>query len=240
MQRDPVVRQAIERLVTANAILYRKGVVDAFGHVSARHPHDSSRFLLSSSKAPATIAPFDIMEHGLDGEPCAGHDGKPYLERFIHSEIYKARADVSAIVHSHSPSVIPFGCVAQAKLRPIFHMSSFLGEDVPCFDIRSLGSDETDLLISSREHGAALAETLGRDATVVLMRGHGSTATGSSLQEAVFRAVYTEVNAGLQIAASTMGDVTYLSPGEALSATISNRAQIGRAWDLWASEAERR
>lgn len=233
---NPSMEEAACLLASANAILFHQGVVDAFGHVSMRHPSDRNRFLLSASMPPARVRPDDIMEHGMDGEPCAGYDQKSYLERYIHSEIYKARPDVGAIVHSHSPSVIPFGIV-RSELRPVYHMAAFLGECVPRFDIRCACGDGTDLLVSDRSKGAALANALGQDATVILMRGHGSTAVGADVREAVFHAVYTEINARLQSSAALMGEIEFLSPAEARCAAAACRSQIGRAWDLWLSEA---
>ena len=157
----------------------------------------------------------------------------PYLERFIHSEIYKTRPEVQSVVHSHSPSVIPFGVVAR-RLQPIYHMSSFLGAGVPVFEIRDTGGPATDMLIRNPALGAALARSLG-GCTVALLRGHGNVVVGGSIRETVFRAVYTEVNAKLATEALRLGDgeVSFLNEGEAAASTATNQAQIGRAWDLW-------
>lgn len=230
---------AIGELVTANSMLYAQGVVDGFGHVSMRHPTQTDRFLLSRSKAPATVNAQDILVHDLSGEPIEGQEGKPYLERFIHSEIYRRRADVMAVVHSHSPAVIPFGCVASAKLRPIYHMAGFLGRGAPCFDIADKAGDSTDMLIRNQQLGTDLSECLGNSATV-LMRGHGSTTVGGTLRQAVFRAIYAESNARLQLAATGLGDVKYLSAAEAENAAAVNDANIDRAWDLWVDQLDER
>ena len=223
----------LDDLVLANRILFAQGVVDAFGHVSMRDPARPGGFLIARSAAPATVTAADIMPLDADSEPAPGDTRRPYLERFIHGEIYRARPDVASVVHSHSPSVIPFGAVPSVRLRPIFHMAGFLGHGAPCFDIRDTAGDGTDMLVRSRALGAALATTLaGND--VVLMRGHGSTAVGASLRLAVYRAVYAEVNARLQCQAMGMGPVTYLSLAEARAAAAANDGQVNRAWDLWA------
>ena len=228
----------IEDVVAANRILYDQGVVDGFGHVSARHDKNPQRFLLARSMAPGLVTAADIMEFDLEGNPVDPQGRTPYLERFIHSEIFKAQPEVGAIVHSHSPAVIPFGVVATARLRPIYHMSSFLGFGVPVFEIRDSGGPATDMLIRTPQLGAALAKTLG-DAPVALMRGHGNVVVGGSVREVVFRAVYTEVNARLEADALRLGQgqVVFLNDEEARNSTATNRAQITRAWDLWKAKA---
>lgn len=227
----------VENLVIANRILYDQGVVDGFGHISARHDHHPEHFFLARSMAPGLVTAADIMEHDRDGNPVEAQGRTPYLERFIHSEIYQAHPQVMAIVHTHSPAVIPFGVVG-TPLRPIYHMSSFLGPRVPVFEIRDAAGPATDMLIRTPALGAALAKTLG-GAAVALLRGHGNVVVGGSIQEAVFRAVYTEVNARLEIDALGIGQrqVRFLNDEEARRATETNRAQIARAWDLWKAKA---
>lgn len=229
--------QAIEDLVDANHILFHQGVVDGFGHVSVRHPDFPDRFLLSRSMAPALVRVADIMEFDLAADP-RGDDRTPYLERYIHGPIYRARADVNAVVHSHSPSVIPFGVVSATPLRPIFHMCGFLGAGTPIFEIRDAAGEGSDLLVRDDRLGVALARSLGQSA-VVLMRGHGATAVGVSLRQAVYRAVYTEIGARLQADALRLGAPTFLTPAEAAAAAATNDGQVGRAWDLWRAEARR-
>lgn len=223
--------ELIDRLVLANRILYAQGVVDGFGHVSVRHDRSPEHFLLARNMAPALVRREDILVFDLGGDPLDARGRRMYLERFIHAEIYRARADVRSIVHSHSPSVIPFG-VTGRTLRPVFHMSGFLGEGAASFEIRDVAGD-TDMLISNAALGAALARTLGERSTV-LMRGHGSTVVGSSLEQAVYRAVYAEVNARLQLQAMTLGTVMYLNAQEAAKSAAANDTQLARAWDLWA------
>src|SRR5215831_19393337 len=226
-------------LVTANHILFDQHVVDAFGHVSVRHDKRPDRFLLARSMAPALVTAADILEFDLDGNPL-GAGGRPvYLERFIHGEIYRVRPDVAAVVHSHSHAVIPFGVVASHKLQAIFHMSGFVGTETPIFEIRECIGDGSDLLIRNGELGAALAKSLGPK-SVVLMRGHGVTVTGPSLQEAVYRGVYVDVNARLQLQAIGLGAVNYLTEPEGRAAAAANASQIGRAWDMWKMKVEGR
>lgn len=227
----------IENLMIANRILYDQGVVDGFGHISVRSDHNPEHFFLARSMAPGLVTAADIMAHDRDGNPVDAQGRTPYLERFIHSEIYKAQPEVMSVVHTHSPSVIPFGVVT-TPLRPIYHMSSFLGAGVPVFEIRDAGGPSTDMLIRTPALGAALAQSLGT-AAVALLRGHGNVVVGGSIQEAVFRAVYTEVNARLEADALRLGggQVRFLNAGEAKNATETNRAQITRAWNLWKAKA---
>ena len=227
--------EACRDLAAANRILAHLGIVDAFGHVSMRDPDAPDRFLISVSKAPASVMPEDILSLDLDGNPSEEEPRRSYLERFIHSGIYRIRSDVGAIVHSHSPAVIPFG-VTNRILRPVFHMAAGVGARVPIFEIRHHCGETSDLLIRNGTLGAALAETLG-DASLILMRGHGATAVGPSLQVAVFRAAYTETNARIQTFAQSMGDVTFLSDAEIVAADKANAAQVGRAWAVWLHDA---
>ena len=225
---DPAL---INDLVYANRILYDQGVLDGFGHVSVRDPKNPSHFLLSRSMAPALVTAKDIVEYDAQGEPVNPGSPNGYLERYIHAAMYRARPDVNSVVHSHSAAILPFGLTG-TPLRAVYHMSGFLGSSgVPIFDIRDVAG-QTDMLISSNKLGDALAKVLG-DHTVVLMRGHGSVAVGKSIQEAVFRAVYAEVNSRIQMDAMKLGDVKYLSQEEAAMAAATVGAQIGRSWDLW-------
>jgi len=221
----------IDDLVSANHILYNEGVVDGFGHVSVRHPERTDRYLLARSIAPAVVTREDIMEFDLASNAVGAPGARPYLERFIHGEIYRARPDVHAVVHSHSPSVIPFS-VTGTRLQPIFHLGGFLGAGAPIFEIREAGGAQTDMLIRSPDLGAALAATLG-SAAYALMRGHGSVAVGVSLKQAVYRAIYAEVNARLQAEASRLGDITFLNAAEAANAAATNDEVVDRPWALW-------
>jgi ribulose-5-phosphate 4-epimerase/fuculose-1-phosphate aldolase len=230
----PADAAVIEDLVLASRILANEGVLDAYGHVSIRHPKDTNRYLMARSLAPALIAAKDILEFDLDSNPISPTQQRLFTERFIHGAIYKLRPDVMAIVHSHSPGVIPFG-ISSVPLRPVFHLGAFLYPGVPVFEIRDAGG-VTDMLVRDNNLGDALANTLG-DKHVVLMRGHGDVVVGPSIQHAVFRAIYTEVNARLQTQALALGGtIKYLSPEEGDMITNVRPGNIGRAWDLWKSK----
>jgi len=234
------VQSTIRELVDANHILFDQGVVDGFGHVSVRHPERPERFLLSRSMAPALVTEQDVLEFDLDGNGVVPNSPAGYLERFIHGEIYRKRQDVMSVVHSHSPSVVPFSVVTGARLRPVCHMCGFLSEKgTPIFEIRDFAGPGSDLLITSGKLGAALADSLGQG-PAVLMRGHGSTVVGSTLRQAVFRAVYTEIGARLQMEAMRLGPVTYLTEEETIGTTKTISTQYDRSWFLWLKAAERR
>ena len=221
----------ISDLVSANHILANEGVFDGFGHVSVRHDQNPERFLIARSMAPSMITEDDIVECDFEGVVHDAQGRKSYLERFIHSAIFKVRPDVMAVIHSHSPAIIPFG-VTGARLRPICHMSGFLGSTTPVFEIRDAVGESSDMLIRNQALGEALATTLGGNA-VALLRGHGNVVVGDSVKQAVFRAIYTEGNARLQAQAMQMGEPVYLSEDEARNSAETNAGQIERPWELW-------
>jgi ribulose-5-phosphate 4-epimerase/fuculose-1-phosphate aldolase len=226
----------IDDLVVANHILAEQGVLDAFGHVSVRHPGDPQRFLMSRSLAPALVKAEDVMAYDLDGNAVDPKGRTSFLERFIHSEIYRARPDVKAIVHSHAPAVIAFG-TTQTPLRPITLVAAFLPPRVPVFEIRRVAG-MTNMLVSNPQLGRELAETLGANA-VALMRGHGMVVAAPTLPLAVYRAVYTMVDAKLETDAMLLGGpVTFLDPQEAENANKTLDQIHLRAWELWKREAE--
>jgi ribulose-5-phosphate 4-epimerase/fuculose-1-phosphate aldolase len=227
--------QLLEDLALANHILVNQGVLDGFGHISARHPHKPDRFFIARSMAPALVEAADIVEVDLDGHVHDAQGRRTYVERFIHSAIYKARPEVMSVIHSHSPAVIPFG-VTGARLRPICHMSGFLGAVTPVFEIRHSAGESTDLLISNQALGEALATTLGK-ANVALMRGHGSVTVGTSIKQAVFRGIYTESNARLQSEASRLGEITFLTEEEAQATSDMNDQHLARPWEVWKRDA---
>ncbi len=233
----PIPAAALDELVTANRILAREGIVDAFGHVSIRHPLHPDRYCLSRARAPECIEPADIMEFTLDGVPIEPAGLKPYAERFIHGAVYEARAGVQAVVHNHSPGVIPFG-ITGTPLRPVMHMCASMGREVPVWDSRHRFGD-TNLLVTALPMARDLAAALG-DRPVALMRGHGCVVAGGSLREVVFNAIYLEVNAGLQLRAQGLGEITYLSDGE-IEAILATRSSFTfeRAWEYWCQRAGR-
>jgi ribulose-5-phosphate 4-epimerase/fuculose-1-phosphate aldolase len=234
----PEVLALIEDLVNANHILYHQQVVDAFGHVSVRHPFRADRFLMARNLAPIQVESDDILEFDLDGTAVNAQGRRLYLERFIHGSIYRQRPDVNAVVHSHSPSVVPFTISRSSKLRPVCHMSGFLGAGVPLFEIRKFSGNASDLLVSNDELGRALANTLGTS-DAVLMRGHGSTVVAPSLKLAVYRAVYAEVNAKIQSQAQALGDIEYLTNEEAKACMVNTEGQVERPWEFWKAAARK-
>jgi ribulose-5-phosphate 4-epimerase/fuculose-1-phosphate aldolase len=235
MKKIAASQTLIEDLVAASRILADHGVLDAYGHVSARSDKKPDHFIMSRSRAPALVTAADLVEWNADSEAATGDKRKGFIERYIHGEIFRARPEVMAVVHSHSPSVIPFG-VTKARLRPIYHMGSFLWSGAPVWDIRKV-REENDLLVRDRPLGAALAGALGK-CNCVLMRGHGMTVIGASVQEAVFRAIYTEMNARLQIQATQLeGPIEFLSDEEGRRSTASNAGTLERPWEVWKRSA---
>lgn len=230
---------ALDDLVAAGRILVDQGVLDGFGHVSMRHPKDPTRFLMSRSLAPALTTSADIIEHDLDGQGIAANGRTLFLERFIHAEIYRARPDVMAIVHCHSPPLIPFS-VSTVPMKAMFHNSAFLAAGVPVFEIRNAAGGPpamTDMLVSTPALGKALAAALG-DKAVALMRGHGAVITAPTVPLAVFRAVYTEVNARMQQQAIALGGpYITLEPEEGIKADKINAIISARPWELWKKKA---
>jgi ribulose-5-phosphate 4-epimerase/fuculose-1-phosphate aldolase len=232
--QKPLDPDIIDDLVTANHILAALKVLDAFGHVSIRDPRDPNHYLISRSIAPESVTAKDIVLLDLDSNPVDPKDDNTllYRERFIHGAIYSARPDVNAIVHSHSPTVVPFS-VSTVKLRPILHNAGFLGTGPAVFEIRNYEGEATDLEVEKPSIGVALAHELGKDA-VILMRGHGDTVVAGSLPYAVFRAYYTEVNAReLAQALALGGPVNYLTPDEARVSDERMMHAADRPWALW-------
>lgn len=236
--RDTRSAVVIDDLVNANRILFSQGIVDGFGHISARSPIDPRHFFMARSVAPSDVKASDIMEFDSDGKVVGADARQPYAERFIHSEIYKTRPEIMSVVHAHSASVIPFS-ITSVPLMPVYHMSGFLGKGAPVFDIRdaSPGNPDTDLLVKNDRLGAQLAEKLGA-ASVVLMRGHGFTAVGSSVPVAVFRAVYTEQNAKIESEALKLGTPKFLTVREAQMTQETMERLSGRAWEMWKKQAD--
>jgi HCOMODA/2-hydroxy-3-carboxy-muconic semialdehyde decarboxylase len=207
----PVDPEAIEDLVAASLILADQGVLDGFGHVSIRHPNDPNRYLLSRNLAPALVTAADIMEYDLNSNPVDPRGRRSFLERFIHGEVYKARPDVHAVVHSHSPSVVPFG-ISSHGLKPVYHMSGFLAAGVPNWDIREAAGGPSNMLVTS--------------------------VIGANVKIGVYRAVYTEINARLQLQAEGLGGaLTYLTAQEGAMADETIMTQIERPWQLWRKRA---
>jgi ribulose-5-phosphate 4-epimerase/fuculose-1-phosphate aldolase len=231
-----VLENAMREVVIANRILANERVVDAYGHVSVRHPQDPTRYLLSRSLAPELVERGDVIEFDLEGKAVSGDARPPYLERFIHGAIYETRPDVQAVVHAHADAVLPF-TVSTVPLRPVVHMASFIGARLPVWDIRDRFGD-TNLLVVNMAQGRDLAGSLGAE-RVVLMRGHGFTAAARSLQEVIRMAVYLPLNARVLAEALRLGEVKYLSRGEidAHASMKPDDPSMYRAWEYWAVRA---
>jgi ribulose-5-phosphate 4-epimerase/fuculose-1-phosphate aldolase len=226
-------QQQLEDLVAANRILAEHGVIDAYGHVSLRSPDNPNRFFLARAIAPQTVQIEDILEYDLDSNPVDPQGHQSVNERFIHSEIFRARPDVMSVVHNHSPSVVPFS-VTGVKMRALFHMASFIGDGLPNFEIRKVKKG-SDLLVRTPELGKALAKTLGK-AAASLMRGHGSVTVGENIQRSVGRSVYLEMSAVMQMQALALSKkITYFDAAEVkASAPVQD---YKRAWPLWREKA---
>lgn len=220
----------IEDLVAASRVLARHGVLDAWGHVSIRHPANPERYLLSRARAAALVTADDIMEFDLDSNPVYQNGRRVFLERFIHGEVYRARPDVNAVVHSHSPSMIPFSVTGE-PLKAISHIASFMVDDVPVWEIRDVGITQ-GLLVTNGAQGRSLAGKLGAG-PVALMRGHGNVVVASDIKRAVHRALYAEVNARqLALARSFGRPIAFIRPDEA-----QDPKRLDDAWELWKREA---
>ena len=226
----PVDARLIEDLVAASRILAQHGVLDAWGHVSMRHPGNPQRYLMSRARAPALVSIEDIMEFDLDSNPVDQRDRRMFLERFIHGGAYKARPDVNAVVHSHSPTVVPFS-VTEQPLRAISSVASFLACGCGVFDFNGV-SRTKGLLVTNNEQGASLAKVLG-DNTVALLRGHGNLVVASDIPRVVHRALYTEINAKQLATALSFGKpIKYIEPEEML-----DPQRLGDSWDVWKHDA---
>jgi ribulose-5-phosphate 4-epimerase/fuculose-1-phosphate aldolase len=231
------LQDAITTLVDANHVLAHERVVDAFGHISVRHPERPDRFLLSCSRSPELVTAGDIMEFAHDGTAVDPRGRQPYLERFIHGAIYETRPEVQSVVHNHSYAVIPFA-VSKTKLRPVFHGAGRIGKTVPVWDIaKKFGA--TNMLVNDMIKGRDLAQRLAGNA-VVLMRGHGCTVVGASIADAVLASIYLQVNAQLQMDAMRLGPVSYLSDGEIEVLAKEPRAFGNtRAWEYLLARSKR-
>lgn len=226
------LNQAREVLARANRMIANEGVLDAFGHVTMRHPTDPQRYLMARSRAPELVQPEDILEFTLDSQPVKATDVRLYGERVIHGGIYQARPDVNAVCHHHAPSILPF-CISGIELKPVYHLGATLGEKVPFWDARDEFGDTT-LIVAKPEEGASLARALG-PYWIVLMRRHGATVAGTTLEELTFRTIYTARNAALQIQAHVLSHVSPLNLAETRLASEYNLrpGPVARAWEYW-------
>ena len=239
MDQNPAVKTAIEELVLANHILYDQNAVDGYGHISVRSPINPNTFFLARSVAPSVVKVEDIMEFDMNGKALNGDTRVAYGERFIHSGILKNRPDINSVIHGHAAPILPFGLTG-TTLKPVYHMSAFLGEGAPVFEIRNFAkpNPDTDMFVSNGDLGDALSKTMGLQ-YFVLMRGHGYAAGADSIKKAVFRAVYAIQNASIQSEAMKMGQVQYLSPGEAIASQETIEKTIERPWQLWSERVKK-
>ena len=239
MDQNPAVKAAVEELVLANHILYDQNAVDGYGHISVRNPANPNTFFLARSVAPSVVKVDDIMEFDMSGKALNGDTRVAYGERFIHSGILKSRPDINSVIHGHASPVLIYGLTG-TTLKPVYHMSAFLGEGAPIFEIRNFAkpNPDTDMFISNVELGDALSKTMGLQ-YFVLMRGHGYAAGADSIKKAVFRTVYAIQNASIQAEAMKMGQVQYLTPGEATTAQETIEKTIGRPWQLWSERVKK-
>lgn len=223
---------ARDLVARANRMIANEGVLDAFGHVTMRHPTDPNRYLMSRSRAPELVTADDIQEFTLDSEIIKPIEARLYGERVIHGEIYKARPEVMAVCHHHAPPILPF-CISGMDLRPVYHLGATLGAQVPFWDARDDFGDTT-LIVAKPEEGASLARALA-DNWIVLMRRHGATVAGRSLEELTFRTIYTARNAAMQIQAHGLGHVSPLTATETELAGEYNLkpGPVARAWEYW-------
>jgi len=239
MAESPAVKAAVEELVLANHILYDQNAVDGYGHISVRNPNNPNTFFLSRSIAPSVVTVEDIMEFDMSGKALNGDTRTAYGERFIHSGILRNRPDINSVVHGHAGPTLPYGLTG-TTLRPVYHMSAFLGEGAPIFEIRNFAkpSPDTDMFISNNDLGDALSKTMGLQ-YFVLMRGHGYAAGADSIKKVVFRSVYAVQNASIQAEAMKMGAVQYLTPGEASASQETIEKTIARPWQLWSERVQK-
>jgi ribulose-5-phosphate 4-epimerase/fuculose-1-phosphate aldolase len=224
--------EARQELATANRVLANEGVLDAFGHISIRHPHNPDRYLISRYGAAELMTASDILELTLDSKPVEPTSARLFSELVIHGCIYQARPDVHSVCHHHAVSVLPY-CITGVELVPVMHLGAALGGKVPFWDSRDEFGD-TPLVVTKPEEGRSLARALG-DHWMVLLRRHGATLAGRSLRECVFRSIYTCRNAELQSRAMAMGTISTLSAGEAAMCSHHSLTPrtLSRTWEYW-------
>jgi ribulose-5-phosphate 4-epimerase/fuculose-1-phosphate aldolase len=221
-------------LVIANRILAREGILDAFGHVTVRHPEDPRRFIMSWARAPELIELEDLLEFGLDGEPIQPGGKHPYLERYIHAAIFEMRPDVNAVCHNHATSILPFSISKTARLRPVIHSAAALGGEVPVWNIADEFGDRTNMLVVNMDQGRSLARTLG-SGRIALMRGHGSVVAGVTIPGVVSACLGMDKNARVQMQAMQLGEFIPLSAGETERPVIApgESALPDRGWEAY-------
>lgn len=238
--REPLII-ALDDLVAANRILANEGVIDSFGHVSCRHPLRAGHFLMSRARAPALVEAADLMEFDGEGKPVDPAGRRPYIERFIHAAVYAARPDVRAVVHDHSAEIIPFG-LSSTPLRALSHIGGIIGGPVPVWDIATVVGPKSNMLVTSMAIGTSLARKLGAN-PVVLLRGHGAVAVGSSIRQATIAAVNLNTQARIMQNTIALGGGVHALSSEEIAETAKIFSDetpgdaIGRTWEYWCVRA---
>jgi len=232
MQASPELERTVAEIVDASRILAHEGIIDSFGHVSARHPNSPGHYLMPRTRAAELVGAEDILIFDLDDALVSKSEARIFAERSIHGAIYRARPDVVAVCHHHAPQMMPF-CTSDAELVPVFHLGATMGATVPLWDSQDEFGD-TNLIVSTRQQGDSLARTLGANWTV-LMRGHGATVAGRSVRELTFRSIYGARNADVQLKAAQVGTLRRLTAAEAVAASDFNLTPFAmdRAWEQW-------
>jgi ribulose-5-phosphate 4-epimerase/fuculose-1-phosphate aldolase len=235
----PDLKTARHELVMANRILFNEGILDAFGHVSIRHPERADRFIMAWARAPELIEEADLIEFALDGAPLDANGRAPYLERFIHGALYELRPDVMAVCHNHTLSILPFTISRSVRLRPVIHTASVLGGEVPVWDIADEFGSDTNLLVVNMEQGRSLARTVAQG-RLALMRGHGSVVVAGDIPGVVSACLAMDKNARVQFQAGLLGEYIPLSEGETRRRATREPGQPplpDRAWEALARRA---
>jgi HCOMODA/2-hydroxy-3-carboxy-muconic semialdehyde decarboxylase len=229
---------ARRQLVMANRILANEGILDAFGHVTVRHPEHADRFLMAWARAPELIEDADLMELTLDGTVLDAGGRVPYLERFIHGAIYEQRPEVMAVCHNHTLSILPFSISRTARLRAVIHTGAVIGGEVPVWDIADEFGSSTNMLVVTQEQGRSLGRTLGQG-RLALMRGHGSVVVGPDIPGLVSACMAMDKNARVQLQAMQLGEFIPLAPGEITRpwVAVGQPPLPDRAWEMWVRRA---
>jgi ribulose-5-phosphate 4-epimerase/fuculose-1-phosphate aldolase len=232
-------RSVIDDLVLANRMLASKelGILDAFGHVSVRNPANPGHYFISRYISAGVVTADDVIENDLDSKPVGGPRSDEYQEVFMHGEIYKARPDVMAVLHAHTPAIVAF-TESSVALRPVINGGTFIGAGFPLHDIRTFDPRET--IIRTPALGRSVAALLG-SRPAILLKGHGIALTDSSLRNLVVRAYNLRVNAMIQQQALALGGtISYLedspesaAPPPSADANRAGAEPYNRGWEYW-------
>ena len=232
----------ITELVLASRILVQQGVLDGFGHITARSRTNPQRYYIPRAMAPGRVTKADIVELDLESRPIDPKAPRTNGERFIHGEIYKARPDVHCVLHSHAPAILPFSISPNLKLRPVVNLSGFLADPVPLFEARRVTEGDASLTGKLQANhptiARAIAEDLGQE-SVILLRGHGNVVVGQTIRWCVYRAIYTDINARAQQQAHAMGESVVVMSAAELAMHSTEVFDVDRPWDYWVEQLPR-